>query len=106
MTMRSQYLQPWEKIRDKCPKYLAWLRERPCIISGATYAVVAHHEPPKGIGGGRSTDFDAVPLAHDLHMVRHGQANEAHPGQRREIIDACLAARLPLVQFYLTGGGE
>lgn len=53
-------------------KYLDWLREQPCALSGRT-----NQNDPAHIGTGgmglKTHDFETLPLDHELHMVQEGQ---------------------------------
>ena len=62
-------------------KYLESIREKPCLICGNDQEVQAHHEPPKKMGGGNSTDWHVVPLCQKHHAMRHGVMN------RKEVIN-------------------
>ncbi|GAB1376816.1 hypothetical protein MASR1M48_16680 [Lactococcus petauri] len=81
MTELRQYFSPdilpfgaLSKSPDfKCPKYLEWVRSRPCIIR-KSYGVDAHHTVRKSQG--ICNDLSAVPLSHDLHMEYHASAPE------------------------------
>lgn len=73
-------------IRDR--KYLDWVREQPCIVTGASPCDPAHIR--WGLGGGmglKPDDSRVLPLVHQLHQEQHQigevrfwlkQANE-HP---------------------------
>lgn len=102
-------------------KYNDWIHRQPCAITDATWDVVGHHEPPKGMGGGRSTDRDLVPLVLRLHLVRHGQALATVDDARavgvepvgewraevvRVIERRCLDARAGLRARYEAQGGR
>lgn len=63
MTRVPAFPKP-RRLRD--PDYLAWIRSRPCIVSGAR--AEAHHTVPRSIGG---SDYRAVPLAPRLHRELH-----------------------------------
>jgi hypothetical protein len=77
-------------------RYLEWIRTLPCCVCGLSGQSEAHHEPPKGIGGGHSTDYDAVPLCLGDHRIRHGQASGDADAVRAE----CERARLLLLSTY------
>ena len=62
--------------KSKAPWYIQWVKSQKCIICGH-YGVQAHHEPPKGMGGGRSTDYEVVPLCETHHRMRHSQTSRA-----------------------------
>ena len=72
-------LLPGETERSRDPKYLAWIRTLPCMVCLDETTTEAHHEPPKGMGGGRSTDYDAVPLCGAHHRARHGTGSSDMP---------------------------
>jgi hypothetical protein len=77
-------------------RYLEWIRTLPCCVCGMPGQSEAHHEPPKGIGGGHSTDYDAVPLCLGDHRIRHGQASGDADAVRAE----CERTRLLLLATY------
>ena len=57
--------------------YLAWVHTMPCAISGKL-PVVAHHEPPRAMGGGGDWhDRSTVPLTEAMHLERHRLGREA-----------------------------
>lgn len=85
------------------PAYLSFLHRLPCCTTGRTDDIVAHHEPPKGMGGGRSTDYHAVPLLRRLHDIRHGAPPKPGEPTADDIERVCLAARLPCVLAYYCG---
>lgn len=64
---------PREIIRDR--KYLDWLRDQRCLITGKTTA--AHKEPidPVHIGtagkGLKASDDEALPISHSIHALMH-----------------------------------
>ena len=82
-------------IRD--PDYLAWIRQRPCLLCGYPTTTEAHHEPPKGMGGGRSNDYDAVPLCGAHHRKRHGEGF-LDADDMREVLNS----RRVLLQLYVS----
>lgn len=55
-------------------KHLAWVRQRPCLVSmllggdSAFTHVDAHHVVPRSRG---TNDYTAIPLRHPLHMEGH-----------------------------------
>jgi hypothetical protein len=77
-------------------RYLEWIRTLPCCVCGMPGQSEAHHEPPKGIGGGHSTDYDAVPLCLGDHRIRHGQAS----GDAEAVRAECERTRLLLLATY------
>ena len=60
--------QPKNKT-DKDPKYLAWIRKQPCVITGKT-PCEAHHTQTGGIGM-KGNDYSALPLHHAEHQRCH-----------------------------------
>lgn len=85
------------------PAYLAFVHTVPSVVSGQT-CEIAHHEPPKGMGGANDCDYNATPLTARESDIRHGVVHPK-PGEptAEEIERVCLAARLPLVLAYFTG---
>ena len=57
-------------------KYMKWISEHDCCVCGKGFNIQVHHEPPKKMGGGNSTDRDTVPLCVSCHNVRHGIYDE------------------------------
>ena len=60
--------QPKNKT-DKDPKYLAWIRKQPCVITGKT-PCEAHHTDTGGMGM-KGSDYSALPLYHTEHKRCH-----------------------------------
>jgi len=89
---------------DEDPAYRSWVRTLPCCVCGAE-PTEAHHEPPKGMGGGGSTDYHAVPLCSPCHRLRTdgGRGTVGAASAQGSIADACRAARVPLLLAYFTG---
>ena len=54
---------------DKDPKYLAWIRKQPCVITGKT-PCEAHHTETGGVGM-KGSDYSALPLHHAEHRRCH-----------------------------------
>ena len=53
--------------------YLDWVRRRPCLVSGSTQQVVAHHVRI-GLSGGmglKPSDYRTLPLDARLHRLLH-----------------------------------
>lgn len=63
-----------EKIKTpRSQKYMAWVRTKPCVITGDEHNIVAHHVR-LGNGGGtglKPSDFRTVPLRADVHVELH-----------------------------------
>jgi hypothetical protein len=57
--------------RDK--KYLAWIRQQPCLVSGSEYDIVAHpvRLPGEGGIGMKVSDYYTVPLRAEIHVQLH-----------------------------------
>lgn len=56
--------------RYKDAKYLKWIRQQPCCVSGRQGVDASH---TWGMGGKtRRNDYVALPLTHELHMKLHG----------------------------------
>jgi len=63
-------MNPQPKIKtDKDPKYLAWVRKQPCVITGRS-PCEAHHTETGGIGM-KGSDYSAVPLHWRQHRICH-----------------------------------
>jgi len=56
-------------VTDKDPKYLAWIRKQPCVITGRT-PCEAHHTQTGGMGM-KGSDYSAIPMHHSEHMKCH-----------------------------------
>jgi len=56
-------------VTDKDPKYLAWIRKQPCVITGRT-PCEAHHTQTGGMGM-KGSDYSALPLHHAEHQRCH-----------------------------------
>lgn len=72
-------------------RHLAWIHEQPCCCCGYEGEVQAHHEPPKGMGGGGSTDYETAPLCLRCHMVRTGYRIVGHRYSKEDVKRAALA---------------
>ena len=60
-------------------RYLAWLRTRPCCVTGATIDVQAAHIR-LGLGGGmgiKPSDYRAVPIQAITHRQQHQMGEKA-----------------------------
>lgn len=90
----------------KSPEYLAYIREKPCIICDNP-ETVAHHEPPRGMGGGRSTDWETAPLCFECHAIRHGEKVKHHEAKydSRAVWTMCENARVGLLIEYIQRKG-
>ena len=53
----------------KYPAFLSWLHDQPCIVTGSTGQVIAHHLTSLGHGRITRNDRYAVPLIEQLHAV-------------------------------------
>lgn len=94
-------MQPNFKIQllEKCPEYLAFVASKPCCVEDCGKpSGPPHHEPPKGMGGGGSTDFHAVPLCQEHHRQRHDEGEF----DSLFVQDRCESARLPLLIEFLS----
>lgn len=56
----------------RCKKYLAKVRELPCVITG-NYGVEVHHIKAEGVGGMgmKASDYYSFPLSPELHRELH-----------------------------------
>ena len=50
------------------PKYLAWIRTRPCVVCGASRGIEASHTGSHGLGQ-KSPDTSAIPLCAKHHRT-------------------------------------
>ena len=64
-------------------KYLDWIREQPCAISGYYGEEVQPHHitgynwlTGKGVGK-KGSDLTAIPLRHDLHRLLHDMGHKS-----------------------------
>lgn len=72
-------------VRKRDPKFLAWVRTQPCVVSGQTstpenfVAIEAHHVRKSGHGGTgtKPDDSRAVPLRAIFHREYHDIGKEA-----------------------------
>jgi hypothetical protein len=62
------------------PRYLAWIRQQPCCVCGATRTIEASHTGPHGLGQ-KSPDSSAIPLCAKHH--RTGADSYHRLGPRR-----------------------
>lgn len=63
----------------KNKEYLTWIRNQPCVLTGSTFDVIAHHvtiQANRGFGQ-KPSDYWSVPLNVTLHARLH------HVGERR-----------------------
>lgn len=90
-------------------RYLAWVLEQPCVVSGQ-YGVTKHHVTA-GRDGGRfsRSHWIAVPLIRELHQHDHGKASVErlnHGGFFEEHgVDLEIAALHTLVRYLETERG-
>ncbi len=91
------------------PAFLAWLRKRPCIISGRTPVEACHirmGNPALGkVAAGmqeKPSDFWCVPLHPDLHREQHSMNEEAF--WKKYGINPFIAALRLYAEFGGTGG--
>lgn len=91
------------------PKYLAWIREQPCLNLGHSPccgAMHAHH-PQGGKGmGTRNHDHRAVPLCTRHHSERHSLSGAWKGFDKRRIRDCEGAAAQALRRQYLGLGSN
>ena len=61
----------------RSPAYMAFIREQPCCLSGATIGIESHHEAPEGHGtmGGKPCDSRCVPVEWKLHRKMESPGN-------------------------------
>ncbi len=72
--------------------YLAWVREKPCVLCGIAGQSEAHHHPHKRMGrGGDWDDHLAVPLCGACHRQAHQVLT---PSQTINILKATIAQLL------------
>ena len=65
-TYRTQMNREYPKPKtDKDPKYLAWVRKQPCVITGRT-PCEAHHTQTGGTAM-KGSDYAALPLYFEMH---------------------------------------
>lgn len=63
-------------IRSK--EYLYFIRSQPCVVSGATNEIVAHHIRIGFHGmGTKPSDWRCVPLHNDMHQRLHNMGEKA-----------------------------
>jgi hypothetical protein len=100
-------LQPTGKAskRIEMPKYLDFIRQLPCIVTGrrpveAAHISYAEHRYGKlGRGkGAKESDCWAVPLSPDEHRRQHGMGNERAYWQSVGI-DPCVVAAFLFIAY-------
>ncbi len=70
-------------------KYLKWVRSLPCIMSGRTDNVIAHHIIACQMGGGMGTkasDLFAIPMNTEEHARLHGGETIHYIDQKAEAL--------------------
>ena len=84
--MRQRAPKPRDRGERYDPKYLAWLRARPCRVHGCRGESCAHHlrhdEHGAALGAHVKDDRRAISLCHDDHMFLHNE-----PWALREILE-------------------
>jgi len=95
-TLREYLRILYGDVPTRALRYLEWIRTLPCCVCGLSGQSEAHHEPPKGMGGGHSGDFDAVPLCVECHRIRHGQET----GESLTVEATAERSRLLLLPVY------
>lgn len=68
-------------------RYVEYIHGCTCLVCGSV-DVDAHHEPPKGIGGYGTSDFETVPLCRICHSARHGSVSSEHKSELERILKA------------------
>lgn len=97
------------KARKRTPKaetpersvaYLAFVREQPCIVSGARAGIEAHHQGPRGSKamGRKVSDFLAVPLHASEHTYWHTKGHLR--GMTRAESERLMAATQKRLRAY------
>lgn len=61
----------YRRPRIACEGYLAWIRCLPCAVCGSRFKSHAHHRIGHGRLGGKTDDFEAIPLCHKCHNELH-----------------------------------
>ena len=61
--------------RWESANYLAFVRQLPCVVTGQTEGVEAHHAIGHGLSvmGSKANDLMTFPLSHDAHMELHNK---------------------------------
>lgn len=83
--------------RPKMPRwesanYLAFVRQLPCVVTGQTDGVEAHHVIGHGLSvmGSKAHDLMTFPLCHQVHMELHNHGwqrwEEAHGSQLEHVV--------------------
>ncbi len=79
----------FQKIKPlRSKKYLAWIREQVCCITGRQDGIVAHHIIDVGMNPGMGTkasDLFAIPMNSETHNLLHHdtEAFEVHHDQKK-----------------------
>lgn len=72
--------------------YLAFVRQQPCVVTGQTEGIEAHHIVGHGLSvmGSKAHDHLTFPLCHDAHMELHNrgwqQWEQAHGSQLEHVV--------------------
>lgn len=72
--------------------YLAFVRQLPCVVTGQTEGIEAHHIVGHGLSvmGSKAHDHLTFPLCHDAHMELHNkgwqQWEQAHGSQLEHVV--------------------
>jgi len=52
----------------RSPKYLAWVRQKPCAVAGCRFGAEAAHTGSHGISQ-KASDYSAIPLCSNHHRT-------------------------------------
>lgn len=76
--------------------YLDYIRSQPCMVSGSTLEVVAHHVRCLGGGGMgiKPSDYLCVPLTAELHAQLHQMGEWTFYEQNMIDIESAIKMRL------------
>lgn len=72
-------------------KYLKFIRSQPCVITGVTGTLDAHHVLLKSQRR-EPLDYLTVPLRHDLHMELHNSGVQTFEQKYCICLQACAVA--------------
>jgi len=89
-------------------RYLAWIRNQPCLVCGATRWIEAAHTGPHGLGQ-KSPDTSAVPLCAKHHRTGNDSYHRLGPrmfGERHNLDLAAIVRRLNLKPNVRIQNGE
>lgn len=86
-------------IKIQCPKYLQFIREKPCAVCGKPPPSDADHLRARGFGSGKQNDLTGLPLCRRHHSERGQIGNVTF--EVRHNIDLWQMVALYLIEFFV-----